>query len=73
MGFLARTVMLPPELWDRLEQFRVEEHLSSVAEAMRVLLWRALGDRPEPKRKAAGRKVLASSAPKTGRRRGETG
>lgn len=55
MGFSARTIMLPPELWDRLEQFRTDEHLSSVAEAMRVLLWRALGDQPEPKRKAARR------------------
>jgi hypothetical protein len=43
--------MLPPELWDRLERFRVEEHLSSVAEAMRVLLWHTLGDQPEPKQK----------------------
>ena len=46
-GFTAKTVMLPPELWDRLERFRVDEHLSSVAEAMRVLLWRALGDQPK--------------------------
>ena len=61
-GFTAKTVMLPPELWDRLERFRVEEHLSSVAEAMRVLLWRALSDQPEPKQKASSQK---------GKRRGE--
>jgi hypothetical protein len=41
--------MLPPQLWDRVEGFRVEEHLSSVAEAMRVLLSRVFADEPPPK------------------------
>ena len=45
-GFQGKTIMLPPELWDRLEGFRVEEHLSSLAEAMRVLLFRAFADEP---------------------------
>lgn len=60
-GFTAKTVMLPPELWDRLERFMVEEHLSSVAEALRVLLWRALPDE-SPK---------SVPAPRKGRRSGE--
>ncbi len=47
-GNVGRTINLPPELWERLEQFRVEEHLSSVAEAMRVILWRELANRPAP-------------------------
>ena len=47
-GFQGKTIMLPPELWDRVEGFRVEEHLSSVAEAMRVLLFRAFADEPLP-------------------------
>ena len=57
--------MLQPELWDRLEQFREHAHLSSVAEAVRVPLWRALDNEqlpppeplpaaPLPKRKSAG-------------------
>jgi hypothetical protein len=50
-GFITKSVLLPPELWERLEQFRVEEHLSSMAEAMRVILWRELGNRPAPKPK----------------------
>jgi hypothetical protein len=47
-GFQGKTIMLPPELWDRVEGFRVEEHLSSVAEAMRVLLFRAFAGEPLP-------------------------
>jgi hypothetical protein len=52
--------MLPPELWRRLEQFQAREHLSSVAEAMRVLLWRALPEESKP-----------TPAPRKGKRRGE--
>lgn len=57
MGFAGRTVMLPPELWERVERYAADHHLSSTAEALRVLLWRVLdeveAERPaRPKRKA---------------------
>ena len=62
LGFTARTITLPPELWGRLERFRAEQGLSSVTEAIRVVLWRALPDQPAPKRKTSGRKKTGESA-----------
>jgi hypothetical protein len=39
-GFSAKSISLPAELWAMVEAFRQEQHLSSTAEAIRVLLFR---------------------------------
>jgi hypothetical protein len=50
-GYSVRTVGLPPELWARLDRYKEVEGLSSVAEALRVLLWRVFRemDAQEPR------------------------
>lgn len=43
-GFSARSIALPAAMWARIDVYKETMHLSSAAEAVRLLLWRALDD-----------------------------
>jgi hypothetical protein len=43
-GYSVRSMALSPEVWDRIDRYRDAMHLSSTAEAVRLLLWRVLDE-----------------------------